>query len=258
MPVQRTLRYEPRRWIRPHSIASDRLLWLLLGSFATLVAFSIGYFHYSEGLSWLDACYFVVVTVASVGYGDISTIHSSPQAKVVNIFLILGAMVCVWMIFSLLIDRIIRQRIQLSLGRRRYTESGHVIVCGLGRLGHCVAEELLRRGHKVVAVELDENSSRSEHLRQRGVPVYTGNARAFSVLEDVNVARAAALISVIDDDYANLEIALNARSIGPDLRLVLRIYDEDMARQVSTDLDIHLTLSMSALADQTFASAMDS
>ena len=92
----------------------------------------------------------------------------------------------------------------------------------------------------------------SEHLRARGADVYIGDARLPRVLQDVNVTRAKALYSVINDDYANLEIGLNARSFQPDLRLILRIFDDSMSTRIKEHLDIHLTFSMSAIADGQF------
>ncbi|MDB5208746.1 MAG: hypothetical protein JWR72_3821 [Flavisolibacter sp.] len=161
------------------------------------------------------------------------------------------------MIFSLTIDRIIKNRVQRELGRKQYRMKNHIILCGLGRLGYFIAEELLNKGEKFIIVEVAETSSNIEYFRSSGVAVYTGNARLPRVLQDVNVAGARAVISVISDDYANLEIGLNARSFQPNLRLILRIFDASMAKVIKEKLDIHLTLSMSAIADDAFATKLD-
>jgi voltage-gated potassium channel Kch len=255
--VEHRLRYTPAG--RPGEIkvkVADRLVVRLIAGFIALIFFSTTYFHYSEHISWLDAFYFVVVTITSVGYGDITLLHSAAISKVLNIVLILSATVFIWMIFSLVIDRIIKKRIQLSLGQKQYDYKNHVIVCGLGRLGYCIVEELIKAGEKVIVVQNNADSDKADELRLRGVDVYVGNARSFAVLQDVNVINARGLISVIDNDYLNLEIGLNARSIRSDLPLVLRIVDEEMAVQLREDLDIHLTLSMSDLADDRFMSLL--
>lgn len=257
-PMERTVRYQPAK-VAAHirSKGPDHLVWRLIAAFGGLILFTTAYFHFKENLSWIDTIYFVVVTIASVGYGDISFLHSSGLTKVINMVLIVSSMIFVWMIFSLIIDRVIKKRIHLALGQRQYTHRNHVVVCGLGRLGYCVVEELLRRGEKIVVIESDENSDNANQLRLRGVDVYIGNARSFTVLEDVNVPYARALISVIDNDYVNLEIGLNARSLKPDMRLILRVFDEVMAQQLKDDLDVHLTLSMSGLADDRFLALLD-
>ena len=242
-PLERSLRYQPVK-VAAHARdkGPDSLVSKLIMAFGGLIVFTIVYFHFRENLSWLDTVYFVVVTVASVGYGDISFLHSSSLTKVINMVLIISSMIFVWMIFSLVLDRVIKKRIHLALGQRQYTHRDHVVVCGLGRLGYCIVEELLKRGEKIVVIESDENSDNANQLRLRGVDVYIGNARSFTVLEDVNVQHARALISVINNDYVNLEIGLNARSLRPDMRLILRVFDEVMAQQIKDDLDIHLTL----------------
>ncbi|MCE9627918.1 MAG: NAD-binding protein, partial [Candidatus Eisenbacteria bacterium] len=146
----------------------------------------------------------------------------------------------------------IKKRVQLALGRRVHTQSDHVIVCGLGRLGHLVAEELLARNERVLVIEQNEDNGTLEYLRALGADVYIGDARSPRVLQESGVRRAKALYSLVANDFVNLEIGLNARSFDPDLRLVLRIFDESMARRIQEHLDIHLSNSMSAIADERF------
>ena len=258
-PVTHTLRYVPAP-IDQERLAprSDNLIPRLMTGFGALVAVAVAYFHMRMQLSWLDALYFVVVTVATVGYGDITLKDASPVTKVAGIALILASTVFIWMIFSLTVDNIIKRRVQLALGRKRYGCRDHVILCGLGRLGSFIAEGLLARGEHVLVVERNEDAPAVAHLRALGADVYIGDARLPRVLDDVGVTRAKALYSVTNDDYANLEVGLNARSFEPDLRLVLRIFDESMSGRVKEHLDIHLTFSMTAIADELFFDAMPS
>ena len=253
LPLKHTLRYTPVKLPEEKmSHRADTLIGILALAFGGLIAAAATYFHFFDGLSWLDAVYFVVVTVATVGYGDINLLSASSLSKVVGIGLILASTFFIWVIFSLTIDRIIKKRVQLSLGRKKYSYKGHVILCGLGRLGYFIAEGLIDRGERVVIVESDENSPTIEHFRNRGADIYIGNARLPRVLADVGASRAKALFSVINNDYANLEIGLNARSFAHDLRLILRIFDESMSKKIKDHLDIHLTYSMTAIADEKF------
>ncbi|MBL0170507.1 MAG: potassium channel family protein [Gemmatimonadaceae bacterium] len=250
---------------RPVRIADDRIrkpvdpliMKLSLGFVSMLVA-ATAYFHAAQQLSWIDALYFVTVTVATVGYGDINLLNASTVSKLMDIGLILGSTVFIWMIFSLTVDRIIKRRVQLALGRRTYTIRDHVIVCGLGRLGYFIAEGLLARGEHVLIVERNEDSSTIEHFRSLGADVYIGDARLPRVLKEVGVTRAKALYSVINNDFVNLEIGLNARTFEPNLRLVLRIYDDAMSARIREQLDIHLIFSMTAIADEKVFRAMPS
>ena len=175
-----------------------------------------------------------------------------------GIGLILASTCFIWMIFSLTVDRIIKRRVQLALGRREYATRGHVIVCGLGRLGFFIAEGLIARGEHVLVVERNEDSSTIEHFRSLGADVYVGDARLPRVLQEVGVKRAKALYSVVNNDFTNLEIGLNARTFEPNLRLVLRIFDDAMSTHLREQLDIHLTFSMTAIADEQVFRAMPS
>lgn len=252
-PVERFLRYVPSPVLEKQGAGNpDYLIKILWGSFGALVLASVAYFHFFENLSIINSVYFVVVTVATVGYGDINLLNSGLLSKLVAIFLILGSTFFIWMIFSLTVDRIIKKRTQYSLGRKKYHYQDHVIICGLGRLGYFIADALIAKGERVVIVESNESTPAINHFKNQGVDVYVGDAKFPKVLEDVGVRQAKALISAVNNDYVNLEIGLNARSFNPGLRLILRIFDDAMAQNIKEHLDIHLALSMSALADDTF------
>lgn len=231
---------------------TDSLIQKLILSFAGLMLIAVIFFHFTENLSWINSLYFVVVTVATVGYGDINLIQSSSWSKLFDVFLILSSTVFIWMIFSLTIDRVLKKRIQLALGRKKYKLKNHIIVCGLGRLGYFIVEELLEKKEKVIVIESNENSSHIEYFRQAGAEVYIGDGRMANVLDDVNIAQARAIISVINNDSLNLEIGLNARSLQSELRLILRIFDDQIAEKIKDILNIHFALSASAIADDKF------
>lgn len=234
----------------------DRLILLLTGLFVMVIISCIVYFSLVEGWTVIDSAYFVVVTIATVGYGDINLLNTGIGTKLVGIGLILSSMIFVWSIFSLTTDRLIKMRSEYALGRKKYHLKNHVIVCGLGRLGYFVVEELLKRNEQVVIIESSVESANIDHYRNMGIPVYVGNARLPRVLQDASVNSAKAVISVINNDYNNLEIGLSARSINPSIRLILRIFDDTMAQNIKEHLDIHLAYSMSALADDSFIATL--
>jgi voltage-gated potassium channel Kch len=230
----------------------DLLIQKLLLSFSALLLFAVAFFHFFENLTWVDSLYFVVVTVATVGYGDINLLQSAVLSKIFAVMLILSSTVFIWMIFSLTIDRILKKRIQIALGRKKYNFTNHIIVCGLGRLGYFIVEELLQRNEKVIIIEQNENSRHIDYFRHSGAEVYIGDGRLSKVLDDVNVSKARAVISVINSDALNLEIGFNARTYKPDMRLILRIFDEQMAEKIKEYFNIHFSLSASAIADEKF------
>ncbi len=228
------------------------LIQKLVLSFLLLITIAVIFFHYKENLSWIDALYFVVVTIATVGYGDINLVNSSMESKLFGVFIILSSTVFIWMIFSLTIDKMLKRQISLSLGRKKYNYKNHIVLCGLGRLGYFIAEELLLKKEKVIIIEENENGRYLNYFRQLGADVYIGDGRLNKVLEDVNVAESKALISVVNNDSLNIEIGLIARSFNADLRVILRIFDEDIAEKIKDLLNIQLALSASDMADEIF------
>lgn len=257
--IAHTLMYAPVPPVDdPHVARADALIVRLTIAFSVMVLLATVYFHGAQKLSWIDAFYFVVVTVATVGYGDINLATADTVSKLAGIALILGSTFFIWTIFSLTVDRLLKQREQLSLGQRVYTYRNHVIVCGLGRLGYFIAEGLLQRGERVLIVERNADLTTISHFRTLGADVYIGDARLPRVLQEVGAHRAKALYAVVNNDFTNLDIGLNARTFDPKLRLVLRIFDDAMATSVREDLDIHLTYSMTAVADTAVYRAMPS
>jgi len=126
------------------------------------------------------------------------------------------------------------------------TYSDHVIVCGLGHVGFRVVEQLLRQGEDVVVIGME--SKFVERMKSREVPVLLGDAREETLLKEAGVERAKAVIVGTDDDLANLEIAMNARSLNGGVRIIVRMFDAEMARKVEHGLGIEMAFSTSALA----------
>jgi Trk K+ transport system NAD-binding subunit len=233
------------------------LLISLVAAFILLITFTTVYFHYFENLKWLDSFYFVIVTVTSVGYGDFSLLSSNDLSKIVGIILMLSSSIFIWLILSLLIDNLSKRKTERALGRKKYNYSNHIILCGLGRLGFFVAQELITRGEKIIIIETNENSVYIDHFRRSQIDVYIGNAIQHEVLLDVGVGKCKALIAVTNDDYSNLEIGLTARSYQEKIILVLRIFDEVMAESVNTKFNIQHSKSMSFIAAQKLAELAD-
>jgi voltage-gated potassium channel len=135
------------------------------------------------------------------------------------------------------------------------TYSDHVIVCGLGKLGYRVTLQLLEFGQSVVAVERDADKVFIALARERDVPVILGDARQREVLRRAGVERASAVVCCTQDELANLDIALDAREMHPDIKVVLRMFDEMLASKVEKGFGIHTAFSMSALSAPAFAAA---
>jgi Trk K+ transport system NAD-binding subunit len=138
------------------------------------------------------------------------------------------------------------------------TLNEHVIVCGAGKIGFRVILELRKLGREVVVIERNADGRFIDKLRSMSIPLIIADARRSETLYKANIERAAAIVPCTEDELTNLDIALDARDIKPDIKVVLRMFDPDLARRVEKGFGIHTALSTSAIAAPVFAaSALD-
>ena len=137
------------------------------------------------------------------------------------------------------------------------TYSNHVVVCGAGHVGFRVIEELTRAGDDVVAIEGNKSSPFNDRVRDKlHVPLIVGDARQTEVLKLAGVERALAVIPCTSNDLVNLEIALNARELNPDVRMVMRMFEPELAAKLSKGFGLGTAFSTAALAAPAFAAAV--
>jgi hypothetical protein len=254
-PTTKTLRYTPAEIPKERKAPGDWLLRTLILSFLITIFIEVVYFHFAIKLSWVNSIYYVATTMATVD-SELSLFKYSDLTKYVSVLMMISAILFFWLIFFYTSIYLTKSREEKLLGRKKYRIKNHVLVCGLGKLGYFVAEELLNRKEKIIIIEQNENSPRVEHFRNQGVRVYIGDAKSPKVLQDVNVCASKAVYSLIGSDIANLEIGLNARSYKPTLRLILRIFDDSMVEMIRENLDIQTTLSVSGTVDDYYYSQL--
>jgi voltage-gated potassium channel len=177
----------------------------------------------SEGLSPFDALYLTVLTLTTVGYGDI--VPHTLVGRLLTIGVVVTGVGTAFYLFTTVAQLIVEGRLRDFLGRnvmQRHTDqlSGHVIVCGYGRFGRVVADELVRNGADVVVV--DHDPAREEDLRASGVDYIVGSALSDHVLERAGIARARAIVVATPSDPDNVFITLSAREKNPAIRIHAR------------------------------------
>ena len=134
------------------------------------------------------------------------------------------------------------------------TLKDHVIVCGAGRVGYRVFEQLHKLGVPMVMIEKDEQKPFLAEIRAAGVPVLIDDVRAAGTLERANVAKARSIVCATDDDLANLNVALDARKLKAGIRVVMRLFDDDLVEKTRSSFDAQ-AYSTSALAAPALAMA---
>ncbi|HSV73668.1 MAG TPA: NAD-binding protein [Chthonomonadales bacterium] len=261
----RASRWSPHTWVRQRAPVLSILggLWhhaskpLRAGllAFTTLCLVSVIVFREGLGLSWLDAVYFTTTVVTTVGFGDITLLHAPAAMKIFGCILMLSGAALFLICFSILTNYLVSQRFEQVFGRLRTTLSGHVVVVGLGNIGHLVVQRLHALREPVLGIGRDVGQQHSVELPV-SIPVLMADAAQAQTLEQAGVQSARAVVAVTDDDLMNLRIAHLAEQLNPSVRTVVRLFDIALADKVGTQLlGIGQAISPSRVAAATFAAA---
>lgn len=124
----------------------------------------------------------------------------------------------------------------------------HVVLCGLGKGGLRILQQLVKLGEQVAVLEKDPQAPSLAWARAQGVAVLIGNGREEGIFQALNIERAKSIVLATNDDLANLEMALDARKANPKVRVLLRMYDQELAAKVHGSMEIDLAFSTSELA----------
>ena len=209
------------------------------------------------GLSLVDTVYFTTAIVTTIGFGDINLREAPTPLKLYGVvFMLLGAALLA-VSYAFITDLLVGARLARQSGAVSRRMRDHIVVCGLGTIGYRVVEQLARMRVPVVAVELREDGPFVQSARSLRVPILFASARQPETLEASRLGQARCLVIATDDDVANLETALNASTLNPGLRIVLRLFHPDFAARVERTFDIHISRSPSALAAPAFAAAAE-
>jgi Trk K+ transport system NAD-binding subunit len=260
-PVQppRLVRRRRSRHLRELRRAAGALFDLRLaitgGALALLVALSIVIFHAAMGLTWVNAVYFTVTTSATVGYGDFNLQNAPDWLKLYGILFMILSAISLALLFALAADAVIGARILEALGVPRRGMRGHVVVVGLGNTGYRIVQHLLDAGVEVAAAERSDANRFVGTARRQGVPVLVADGRYRDSLRALSVEGARAVIAATDDDLANLETGLTARELNAEARIVVRLFDPELAARARAQLGLDACHSVPALAMPAFVAA---
>lgn len=235
-------------------LGRDPRLKVVGAAVGVMIAVSSAIFSYFHELSLTDAFYFTVSTVTTTGFGDINLHGADWWLKLFGAALMLLGAGALAAGYALITDALVSTRIAHALGAVPRGINGHVIVAGLGTVGFRVTQQLDAAGIDVVAVERDEDGRFVAAARALGIPVVVGDASLPQTLAQAQAAKACCLLAVTDSDIANLEAALNVRSVAPGTAVVLRIFEPDLAVRVERTLGI-TSRSVADLAAPIFVEA---
>jgi voltage-gated potassium channel len=173
-----------------------------------------------EDWRFTDALYMTVITLSTVGFGEVSPL--SPEGRFFTTLLIVAGVAAVAYLFSAISQQVVSSELHGTL-RRRYMQrkidslSGHFIVCGYGQVGSQVVKSLQQRGKTCVVIE-----THLDGLEDGEIKFITGNAEDDDTLKEAGIERATGLVAATGDDASNLFITVSAHQLNKDLTIVAR------------------------------------
>ncbi len=203
-----------------------RFLLTLLVPALLLLAGVVGY-HLLEGCSLFDALYLTVITLTTVGYGDLYP--RTPAGRTFTMVLMLGGIFTLFYAATEIIRGIVSGEVRTALGRQRMERDlaelrQHLIVCGFGRMGHLVCARFAAGGLPFVVIDRQPELL-ADFQMAHGLALH-GDATSDEVLRRAGVERARALVAVTTSDADNLYITMSARLLNKQLFIVARAEDE--------------------------------
>ena len=186
----------------------------------------LGYVYIS-GYSWVDALYMTVITMTTVGFGEVAPLDD--QSKIFTIFLILASVVIVGYALSIITEYILSKDHIEELKHKRMQKKiddfkNHVVVCGYGRNGKQTVIKLLAYDRPFVVIEKDKELE--EQLQIDNVPYIIGNANDDGVLIQAGIERASSFISALPNDADNLFVVLSTRQLNKSINIISRASQE--------------------------------
>ena len=184
--------------------------------------------NHDDAISFADVVYFTMVSVTTVGYGDIVPV--THQARLIDALFVTPIRLFIWLIFVGTAYQLVLQRLIEDFRMRRLQArlQGHVVLCGFGHAGRCAAAELVARGfdkQHILVVDLDQQ--RIEEAAELGYIGILGDASREHTLSETMLQQARALLVCTDRDDTNVLITLTARNLAPNVRIVSRVEEAE-------------------------------
>ncbi|MBW2281358.1 MAG: potassium channel protein [Deltaproteobacteria bacterium] len=186
-----------------------------------------------EDMSWVNALYMTIITLSTVGFAEVQPLTQA--GRLFTVLLITAGVGSVLYLASVIAQVVIEGSISRMMGASAMTRRvdelrNHVIVCGFGRFGRIVVDEMMRSRVAVVIVERDPD--KEAELEQLGAPFLIGSATSDDVLDRAHIEFARAIVAGTASDADNLFMTLSAREKNPDIRIHARGEGEAASRRL--------------------------
>ena len=226
------------------SFVLRNLLYAVLALLLVLLAGTLGYrllrgAHYS----WVDCFYMTFITIASIGFSEIVDVSQYEYGRLFTVLVSLMGMGVLGYVLSTLTAFMLESDLNIEWRRRKMLQKiakleGHFIVCGAGRVGSNVVNELEVTGRPCVIIEPEIEAIHKYLEIHPGQLFLQGDATDDAVLIAAGLMRARGVFAVAHDDNDNLVISLSVKQLNPGLRVVARCHDlknADKVRRAGAD-----------------------
>jgi Trk K+ transport system NAD-binding subunit len=208
---------------------------------------------YTDVTGFWNSIYVTLLTV--VGSSDVEP-DRRPTAQAAQLVLTVTGVALLPLVTAAIVDGVVKTRLALDRGEVLTVHTDHIVLVGLGNVGTRVLRQLTDLGVDVVAIDRNPDARGMKVAAELGVPVIVGDAAREETLRAASIGNCQALVVVSTDDAVNLQAALHARAVRQDMRVVLRLFDDDFARRVQDAFNIDISRSVSRLCAPAFAAAM--
>ena len=211
---------------------TQKLIRLAVSVFLILLVGTLGY-HTIEGWSFLDGFYMTVITITTIGFGEIHPL--TQEGRVFTLILIVSGLGIVGHTIVAASRWLIEGEVEKVITRRRSMKAiekinNHYVICGFGRMGSFVCHQFHMRGIPFVVVE--NNPEVQDKISQAGYFLSPGNATEEEILIAAKIKAAKGLVSVLDSDASNVYVVLTARELNPNLEIIARAGEEDAEKKL--------------------------
>lgn len=247
-PWQMRLRADRAELLRDLKRIEPILLKIAAAGVA-IFALNIIYFMFALKLSFTESMYFVMTTMSTTGYGDITPygLKGPPVSLFMAMFMMIVGLALSGVFIASMTSALNRAQVTALRGLRRLRVNDHVVVCGAGNVGTRVIEFLLKMKQRVVVIEENPDSLLIERARDRQIDLLTGDASNDVTLKYCDLAHARSLVALTASDTANLEVGLGARAKSPDLSVILRVMEPAFAHSIGRQFQINKSFSTTEL-----------
>ena len=203
-----------------------------LSALAGVIGAGAAGYRITEGWDWGDSLWMVLITISTIGYGEVAPL--TPAGRLVTVLIVGGGLIVV----QLTIQRVLglkdsgyfRRLREFRIHRMLESLHDHVILCGYGRIGQEIAAQLQR--DQVPLVVIDNDPERRDVAEVNGLRVLQADATLDETLLDAGLGRCLSLVAALPSDAANLYVVLSARGLQPSCRLIARANSDEAAAKL--------------------------